>query len=95
MQPENYSITAYDAARVILDAVERVTHSNPEVTREAVRDAIQSAKVKTLQGEVSFDDNGDLTSRIISVFQIHHDPSHPSDDVLHQYKYIGVAPQSS
>ena len=95
MQPENYSITAYDAARVILDAVERVAHSSPEVTREAVRDAIQSAKVKTLQGEVSFDDNGDLTSRIISVFQIHHDPSHPSDDVLHQYKYIGVAPQSS
>jgi branched-chain amino acid transport system substrate-binding protein len=95
MQPENYSITAYDAARVILDAVERAAHSSPEVTREAVRDAIQSAKVKTLQGEVSFDDNGDLTSRIISVFQIHHDPSHPSDDVLHQYKYIGVAPQSS
>ena len=95
MQPENYSITAYDAARVILDAVARVAQSGPEVTREVVRDAIQNARVKTLQGEISFDDNGDLTSRVISVFQIHHDPSHPADDVLHQYKYIGVAPQSS
>ena len=46
MQPENYSITAYDAALVILDAVKRVAASGKPVTREAVRDAIQ-----TVQGE--------------------------------------------
>jgi branched-chain amino acid transport system substrate-binding protein len=94
-QPENYSITAYDAALVILDAVKRVAASGKEVTRDAVRDAIQTAKVKTLQGVVSFDDNGDITNRIVSVFQIHHDAKYPDDDVLHQYKYIGIAPQSS
>src|SRR5207237_3962065 len=52
-QPENYSITAYDAALVILDAVKLVAASGMEVTREAGRDAIQAAHVKTLQGEIT------------------------------------------
>jgi ABC-type branched-subunit amino acid transport system substrate-binding protein len=39
-QPENYSIAAYDAALVILDAIRRVAASGKEVTREAVRDAM-------------------------------------------------------
>src|SRR5271168_3912835 len=95
MQPENYSITAYDAALVILDAVKSIAASGKPVTRDAVRDAIQTSKVKTLQGEVSFDENGDITNRIISVFQIHHDPNNPPDDMVHQYKYIGTAPASS
>ena len=94
-QPENYSITAYDAALVILDAVQRVAASGKEVTRGAVRDAIQSTHLKTLQGEVSFDDNGDVTNRVISVFRIEKNDKYPLDDVLHQYKYMGVAPQSA
>ena len=57
-----------------------------------MRDAIQTAKVKTLQGEVSFDENGDITNRIVSVFQITKDDKYPLDDMLHQYKYVGVAP---
>ncbi len=91
-QPENYSITAYDAALVILDAIERVAKSGKPVNRDNIRDAIQDSQAKTLQGTVSFDKNGDITSRVVSVFQIHQDPNFPVDDVLHQYKYIGVAP---
>jgi branched-chain amino acid transport system substrate-binding protein len=94
-QPENYSITAYDAALVILDAVKRVADAGKEVNRGNVRDAIQTSKAKTLQGVVSFDDNGDITNREVSVFQIKKDDQHPLDSVLHQYKYLGVAPQSS
>ena len=94
-QPENYSITAYDAALVILDAVKRVAASGKEATRDAVRDAVQSTHLKTLQGEISFDDNGDITNRVISVFRIEKDDKYPLDDVLHQYKYIGIAPQSA
>jgi branched-chain amino acid transport system substrate-binding protein len=94
-QPENYSITAYDAALVVLDAIDRVAKTGKEVTRSAVRDAIQSTKLKTLQGEVSFDENGDIKSRVVSVFQIVHDPKSPDDDMVHQYKYIGVAPQGA
>jgi branched-chain amino acid transport system substrate-binding protein len=94
-QPENYSITAYDAALVILDAIDRVAKTGKEVTRSAVRDAIQASNVKTLQGQVSFDENGDIKSRVVSVFQIVHDPKAPDDDMVHQYKYIGVAPQGT
>ncbi len=94
-QPENYSITAYDAALVILDAVKRVAESGKEVNRANVRDAIQASKTKTLQGEVSFDENGDITNREVSVFQIKKDEQHPLDSVLHQYKYLGIAPTSS
>jgi branched-chain amino acid transport system substrate-binding protein len=94
-QPENYSITAYDGALVILDAIRRVAASGKEVTREAVRDAIQNGHVKTIQGEIAFDDNGDLQNRVISVFRIVKDDKYPLNEVLHQYKYLGVAPQSS
>ena len=94
-QPENYSITAYDAALVIIDAIKRVAEGGKEVNRANVRDAIQASKTKTLQGVVSFDDNGDITNREVSVFQIKKDDKNPLDSVLHQYKYLGIAPQSS
>ncbi len=94
-QPDNYSITAYDAALVILDAVKTLAASGKDITREAVRDAIQNSHVKTLQGEISFDANGDVENRVISVFQITRNDKYPLDDVLHQYKYMGVAPASS
>ncbi len=91
-QPSDYSITAYDAMLVIADAVARVAAHGP-VTRAAMRDAIASAKVQTLQGEVSFDENGDLASRTVSIFQIKQDPAYPPPDVVHNYRYIGVAPE--
>ncbi len=90
--PEDYSLTAYDAALVIIDAIKRVAAAGKEVNRDNVRDAIQSAKVKTLQGEVAFDDNGDITNRIVSVFKITKDDKYPLNDTIHQYKYVGVAP---
>jgi branched-chain amino acid transport system substrate-binding protein len=91
-QPADYTITAYDGVMVIADAIERAAKAGA-VTRAAVREAIQSAKVKTLQGEVSFDANGDLASRIVSVFQIQRDPAYPATDVIHQFKYVGEAPE--
>ena len=44
---------------------------------------------------MSFDENGDIVNKVISVFQLRKDPNHPEDDVEFQYKYIGVAPASS
>jgi len=92
--PDDYTITAYDASLVIIDSVKRVAASGKPVTREAVRDAIQTAKVPTIQGVVSFDENGDLADRTVSVFQIKKDTAKPLTDVSAQYKYIDVAPQS-
>jgi branched-chain amino acid transport system substrate-binding protein len=93
--PEDYSITSYDAALVILDAIKRVAASGKEVNRDSVRDALQTTKLKTLQGEVSFDENGDITNKVISVFKIAKDPKYPLDDLSRQLKYMGVAPQGS
>ena len=92
--PDDYTITAYDASLVIIDSVKRVAASGKPVTREAVRDAIQTAKVPTIQGMVSFDENGDLADRTVSVFQIKKDATKPLTDVPAQYKYLDVAPQS-
>jgi branched-chain amino acid transport system substrate-binding protein len=89
--PADYSITAYDAALVILAAIETVAKSGAPVTRGAVRDAIQAGKVDTLQGAISFDANGDISSRVVSVFQVQQDTTHPVNDVVHQFKYIGPA----
>ncbi len=93
-QPDDYSITAYDASTVIVDAIKRVAASGKEVNRSNVRDAIQTTKIHTLQGEVAFDENGDIQNRVVSVFQVKHDPSKPDDDIIAQFKYIGVAPAS-
>jgi branched-chain amino acid transport system substrate-binding protein len=94
-QPSDYCITAYDAVLVIADAIERVARSGVPMTRGAMRDAIEATRLDTLQGTISFDKNGDLASRVISVFQIRRDAAHPPEDMAHQFKYIGVAPQDT
>ena len=91
----DYSITSYDAALVIIDAIGRVAKTGKPVTRAALRDAIEATHLKTLQGVISFDKNGDLQSRVVSVFQAKQDKAFPPDDMTHQFKYIGVAPQTS
>jgi len=94
MTPTDYSITGYDAVLVIADAIKRVAASGQPVNHDTVRDAIQTANVNGLQGPISFDENGDIVNKVISVFQIHHDAAAAEDDVEHQYKYIGVAPEA-
>ena len=94
MQPDDYAITAYDGALVIIDAIKRVAASGKPVNRDSVRDAIQSSKVDTLQGPISFDANGDLINKVVSIFQVRLDKSKPADDMLAQFHYIGVAPEA-
>jgi branched-chain amino acid transport system substrate-binding protein len=92
--PEDYSITAYDGALVVLDAIKRVVGSGKPLDRSNVRDAMQATNLKTLQGVVSFDANGDINDRTVSVYQYKHDAKYPDDDIIHQQKYLGAAPQS-
>ena len=94
MEPEDYSVTAYAAALVVVDAIKRVAATGKPVTREAVRDAIQNAKVTTPMGTVTFDANGDLTDRTVSVFQVKRNPAKPLDSMSDQWRYIAVAPQA-
>jgi branched-chain amino acid transport system substrate-binding protein len=91
--PNDNAVTAYDAALIVLDGIKRVAESGKEADRSTIRDAIQTTTLKTLQGEVRFDVNGDLTNRAVSLFQVQQNTAFPLDDVVHQFKYVGgVAP---
>jgi branched-chain amino acid transport system substrate-binding protein len=82
--PQNYALTAYDAVLVLDDTIKRLVNDGMPITRENVRDYAQMTALPTLQGTISFDDNGDLKDKIISVFQV-------KDS---NYKYVGAAPQT-
>jgi branched-chain amino acid transport system substrate-binding protein len=55
---------------------------------------MQATNLKTLQGVVSFDENGDIKDRTVSVFRFKPNPKFPDDDIIHQQQYLGPAPQS-
>ncbi|MEO8714482.1 MAG: branched-chain amino acid ABC transporter substrate-binding protein [Acetobacteraceae bacterium] len=93
-EPADYTITWYDAVEVVLDAIGRVAASGQPVTRDAVRAAMLDTKLASLQGEISFDANGDLGSKVVSIYQMQYDPGHPLADVLHQFRYVGPAPSA-
>jgi branched-chain amino acid transport system substrate-binding protein len=42
-------------------------------------------------GPLSFDANGDLSSHVVSVFQVKQNNAYPVNDAVHQFKYIGMA----
>lgn len=92
-RPDDYTITCYTGAQVIIAAVKAIAASGKPVTRDAVRDAIQRVKLpNSMLGPIEFDENGDLRNKIISVFQIRKNADKPLDDPDAQYKYVGVAP---
>lgn len=94
-RPDDYTVTNYTGALVIIEAVKKIAASGKEVTRVAVRDAIQAVKLpNSLLGPIEFDENGDLKNKIISVFQIRKNDAKPLDDADSQYKYVGVAPMA-
>jgi branched-chain amino acid transport system substrate-binding protein len=82
--PQDYALTAYDAVLVLADTITRLVNDGMPITRSNVRDYAQQTNLPTLQGVISFDENGDLKDKVISVFQI--------KDGLYQYK--GAAPQA-
>lgn len=82
--PQDYALTAYDAVLVIDDTVSRLLRDGMPITRENVLDYAQATNLPTLQGVISFDDNGDLKDKVVSVFQV--------KDGL--YQFMGAAPQS-
>lgn len=93
-QPADYTVTYYDAAQVIFDAIARVAKAGKPVNRANVRDAIATTNLKTLQGDISFDANGDMNSKVVSIYQVKYDSKYPMGDVVHQFKYVGVAPSA-
>ena len=93
--PDDYSITAYDAALVVLDAIKRVADERQGgQSRECARcDADQQPEDppgrRLLRRERRH--QGPHGQRLPDTSTT---PNHPDDDLTHQNPYIGVAPQS-
>jgi len=84
-EPINYSITAYNGVLVIADAIGRTVKANKQPTRSVIRDAIQATKLtNTLQGTIEFDENGDIKTKIVSLYQV---------DKAGKFVYKGAAPE--
>jgi branched-chain amino acid transport system substrate-binding protein len=79
----NYAITSYNGVLVIADAAERVAKSGKPMNRSNLRDAIQATKLTSIQGPIAYDDNGDILTKTVSIYQWR-------DGDL---KYVGVAPE--
>jgi branched-chain amino acid transport system substrate-binding protein len=82
--PTNYALTAYDTVQVLADALNRLAQAGTPITRPNVRAAVQATKLQTLQGLISFDQNGDVQDKTVSVFQVKNG----------HYVYVGPAPTS-
>jgi branched-chain amino acid transport system substrate-binding protein len=82
--PQDYALTAYDAVLVLNDTISRIVQDGQPLTRDNVRDYAQNTNLPTLQGVISFDANGDLKDKVISVFQV-------KDN---NYQFVGAAPQT-
>ena len=68
-----YTMPAYDCANVLLDAISRAIDDagGNMPTREQVRNQMTKTKdFKGVLGETEFDENGDTTNRIISIYAI-------------------------
>ena len=65
MQPDDYAITAYDAAMVIIDAVKRVAATRQAGDpRGGARRNPDVAASRHCRERSSFDENGDIEDRI-------------------------------
>jgi branched-chain amino acid transport system substrate-binding protein len=88
-QPSDYALTTYNAGVVVVDAIAQVAKSGRPMNRANVRAAIQATNIQTLQGSISFDQNGDLQHPVISVFRVTRNTKY-SDSDLAQFKYVGT-----
>lgn len=70
-----YGPLTYDATRVVLNAAGRAVAAAPWSTsaRPAVVDAVQDTVLDGVSGPVSFDEFGDITNNVFTVFEIRDD----------------------
>ena len=70
--PGTYSAAAYACGEVILESLVASTETDPAKVREQVRAyAVDPAHTfATLLGDESFDENGDTTHQIISIYKV-------------------------
>ena len=67
-EPEGYAVYGYEAAKVVIAAMQRIHAAGRAITREAVLAEVGATKdFAGALGTWSFDANGDTTNRTMSV----------------------------
>ena len=71
---QTFSPQAYDAANILLAAVEKVAQKQGDGTlvigKKALRDAVSATKMNGITGEIAFDPHGDRTGSVVVVYQV-------------------------
>jgi branched-chain amino acid transport system substrate-binding protein len=68
-----YGPQAYDAANVIIEALAKVLEDKDTIddaTRQEIIEAIQETDLSGVTGDVSFDEFGDTTTRLLTVYKV-------------------------
>lgn len=69
-----YTAHAYDAALVLLDAIEKVAKvgadGSLQIDKKALADAVRATKVEGVTGPVKFDDRGDRVGAVVVVYEV-------------------------
>ena len=73
MAATGYAAQGYTCAQIFLDALERAAATNPAdlaALREAMRVAVVDTSItyETVQGDITFDENGDTSQLIVSIY---------------------------
>lgn len=71
---QTFSPQAYDAAVILMTAVEKVAKKKEDgsliIGKKALRDAIAKTEMTGVTGPIKFDTNGDRTGAVVAVYQV-------------------------
>jgi branched-chain amino acid transport system substrate-binding protein len=71
---QTFSPQAYDAATILMKAVERVARKETDggltIGKKALRDAVAATNTQGITGQIAFDPKGDRTGSVVVVYQV-------------------------
>jgi branched-chain amino acid transport system substrate-binding protein len=71
---QTFSPQAYDAANIIMKAVEQVAKKGADggltIGKKALRDAVAATNMQGITGQITFDGKGDRTGSVVVVYQV-------------------------
>jgi branched-chain amino acid transport system substrate-binding protein len=79
---EAYGAYAYDAANVIISALATVLPGEDKITdelRPKIRQAVQDGSIDGVTGKVAFDQYGDTTTRVLTVYKVENQAWKPQE----------------
>jgi branched-chain amino acid transport system substrate-binding protein len=71
---QTFSPQAYDAAHILMRAVEKAAKKKPDgsllIGKKALRDAVSATRLDGITGKISFDKYGDRTGSVVVIYKV-------------------------